>query len=265
MEPPIYAHYNLQNLRNIFNYTMTFYRDSDIYNPYGLFVRRRHPQLELEGKDYAAGKSKMAVWFASHCPTRSLRERLVKELQKHVSVTTYGGCGVNSCPIMDTQNSDRCLRIMEKLYKFYLAFENALCTEYVTEKFFGAARFDMVPVVYGFADYSAVAPPHSYINVLDFPSVKHLADYLLYLDRNHTAYNQYFRWKVEYESLMYYRALKPHDYNNISWCQLCEKLHTDNQTKSYRSLAIWPPRATCLNHKNRHIKSFVSGAQTRLL
>jgi hypothetical protein len=38
-------------------------------------------------------------------------------------------------------------------------------------------------------------PPSGYINVLDFKSPKDLADYLLYLDKNATAYNVYFKWK----------------------------------------------------------------------
>jgi alpha-1,3-fucosyltransferase len=50
-----------------------------------------------------------------------------------------------------------------------------------------------VPVVYGLAPYDTLAPPHSYINALDFPTAEDLADYLLYLDSNDTAYNEYFR------------------------------------------------------------------------
>ena len=50
-----------------------------------------------------------------------------------------------------------------------------------------------MPVVYGLADYDVIAPPHSYINALDFPNVKNLAEYLKYLDNNDTAYNEYFR------------------------------------------------------------------------
>lgn len=36
------------------------------------------------------------------------------------------------------------------------------------------------------------APPHSYVNALDFPLVRHLADYLKELDRNDNLYNEYF-------------------------------------------------------------------------
>ncbi|KAA0197302.1 hypothetical protein HAZT_HAZT006526 [Hyalella azteca] len=55
------------------------------------------------------------------------------------------------------------------------------------------SRYDILPVVYGLGAYEETAPPHSFINVFDFPSVRHLADYLIYLDKNDTAYNEYFQ------------------------------------------------------------------------
>lgn len=57
----------------------------------------------------------------------------------------------------------------------------------------------MVPVVLGTIreDYLALAPPNSYIHVDDFPTIKALTDYLLYLDKNDTAYATYMAWKLE--------------------------------------------------------------------
>lgn len=55
----------------------------------------------------------------------------------------------------------------------------------------------MVPIVLGAykEDYVNVLPPHSYINVDNFKTVRELAEYLQYLDKNHTAYAEYFAWK----------------------------------------------------------------------
>ena len=36
-----------------------------------------------------------------------------------------------------------------KHYKFYLSFENSLCLDYITEKFFLAFHAGVVPIVYG--------------------------------------------------------------------------------------------------------------------
>lgn len=54
-------------------------------------------------------------------------------------------------------------------------------------------RYDMIPVVYGLAPYEDFVPPHSFIDVMDFESIGHLAKHLRYLDSNDTAYNEYFR------------------------------------------------------------------------
>jgi hypothetical protein len=62
--------------------------------------------------------------------------------------------------------------MLERDYKFYLSFENSLCRDYVTEKFYNALQFTAVPIVYGSASYSTVAPRNSYIDVRDFPSGK---------------------------------------------------------------------------------------------
>ena len=47
--------------------------------------------------------------------------------------------------------------------------------------------------MYGLAPYDLIAPPLSYINVLDYNSVEDLAKHLSYLNTNDTAYNEYFR------------------------------------------------------------------------
>ena len=47
-------------------------------------------------------------------------------------------------------------------------------------------------------DYLKVAPEHSFIHVSDFESMKALADYLVYLKYNETAFAQYLWWKDHY-------------------------------------------------------------------
>ena len=72
---------------------------------------------------------------------------------------------------------------------------------------------NIVPVVMGGADYSKLAIPGSYINVLDFKTVKDLAEYLHYLDKNITAYNEYFKWRKRYRMGGDWSVL----------CQFCKK------------------------------------------
>lgn len=57
----------------------------------------------------------------------------------------------------------------------------------------------------------------------DFASPKHLANYLLYLDQNRTAYNSYFEWK-QYVNF----NLKVPRFSVL--CDMCIKLHMERFT-----------------------------------
>ena len=71
--------------------------------------------------------------------------------------------------------------------------------DYVTEKFFMALDMDIVPVVLGGANYSAIAPPRSFIDTKDFASPRHLAKELKRLAAAEEEYLDFFRWKSDYQ------------------------------------------------------------------
>ena len=52
------------------------------------------------------------------------------------------------------------------------------CRDYVTEQFFNMHNLNMIPVVLGGANYSAIAPPHSFIDAADFP--KYVQSFTIY-------------------------------------------------------------------------------------
>ena len=56
--------------------------------------------------------------------------------------------------------------MLETNYRFYLSFENSLCKDYVTEKFFKPMKYDVIPIVFNGADFKSYPPPHSAINAL---------------------------------------------------------------------------------------------------
>ena len=131
----------------------------------------------------------------SHCDAASGRDVLVATLQRYIPVDVFGGCSKRPCP--DSPELS-CRDYLGHNYKFYLAFENSLCDDYVTEKFFLAYSHNMVPITFGWANYSLFGPPGSYINALDYDSVEDLAKHLLYLDQHDDEYLKYFSWTGKY-------------------------------------------------------------------
>ncbi|CAH8648412.1 unnamed protein product [Schistosoma rodhaini] len=130
-------------LDNEVNFTISFRLDSTIYSPYGSYepyIKHHGPETRypLPSRNIASGKSKKVAWFVSNCIPKSPRMQYAKELSRHISVDIYGECGTLSCPkyIPTFTSSVGCLKMMRENYKFYLSFENSLCSEYVTEKLY---------------------------------------------------------------------------------------------------------------------------------
>ena len=57
----------------------------------------------------------------------------------------------------------------------------------------------MVPVTFGWVNYSQYLPPGSYINALDYDWMEGLAKYLNYLDQHDDEYLKYFTWRHKYD------------------------------------------------------------------
>jgi alpha-1,3-fucosyltransferase len=247
---------DVTTMGNLFNWTMSYKFDSDVQLFYGRirpgptapktpeeiqkFIEgTRHPSA----KNYAANKTEQVVWMVSHCDTPSLRETYVRQLRKFIPVDIYGGCGNLTCPHSNLNfiSDPKCYNMMERKYKFYLSFENSICNDYVTEKFFEIMNHDMIPVVYGGANYSQLASPHSYIDALEFTPEK-LAEYLMRLDANDTLYNEYFWWKDHYQVEAGVEQMSRHGF-----CDLCKKLHQDDGViKFYPELVShWDPKTQC--------------------
>ncbi|CAG7837240.1 unnamed protein product [Allacma fusca] len=195
---------NFDETDSIYNWTASYRLDSDIYWPYGYFYTLPNNPENSSGETNAAistitplktkQKKLIASMITSKCTTKSFREGIISELQTYIEVDIYGACGSHKCP-HTLEDRDPCLKHIGDQYKFYLAFENALCEDYITDEFFAAFEHGMVPVTYGLGDYTQVAPHHSYINMLDFPSLKHLAKYLVHLSTNGEEYRKL--WELD--------------------------------------------------------------------
>jgi len=93
----------------------------------------------------------------------------------------------------------------------------------------------------GGGNYSQIAPAKSFIDVRDFSNIEELAKYLKYLDKNTTAYAEYFEWK-KYFSLKF-------DFTS-PFCKLCQALNNPNEpSKHYADIdKWWRSDAHCQSH-----------------
>ena len=158
---------------------------------------------------------------------------------KYIDVDIYGECGSKKCP----RASKDCYKILNSQYKFYLAFENSNCVDYITEKFFvNGLKYNILPVVMGARkqDYVRSAPEKSFIHVDDFDGPEHLAEYLHKLDRDDSLYNEYFQWKGTGEMI-----------NTKFFCRVCSLLHDDQRREEaatyYKDInQWWRGKGTCV-------------------
>ncbi|XP_055389812.1 alpha-(1,3)-fucosyltransferase C [Condylostylus longicornis] len=236
-ESPAETKHNLKTDYDFFNLTMSYRLDSDILWPYNgikdiqsniviapnyMPSWREPDNINNSSNEYneliklVENKNKIGAWFVSRCNVLANRIKLAYELQKYMTIDIYGKCGNLTCP----RGSPICDKLLDENYKFYFSFENSLCIDYVTEKLYNALKRKIVPVVFGGADYMRFAPPKSYINAEHFDTIKDLADYLLYLDKNPSEYIKYFWWKKHY---------KVEINHNTGFCQLCTFLNQPNR------------------------------------
>ncbi|TKR58573.1 hypothetical protein L596_030001 [Steinernema carpocapsae] len=220
-----------------FNLTATYRTDSDIRMFYGAF-RERSQKVNISEKVASIIKKKknLALQLVSNCHTQSNRETLAKELGKFMNITSYGSCFGRTC-------DEKCEEDAVESHFFYLAFENSVCPDYVSEKFFRLSR-GIVPVVLSRKIAQNVAPSESFIAVDDFPTPKDLAEYLIHVAAHKQLYALYLRWMESYEV----------EKSNWGACDLCKAAH--EKPKSVKHAENWWNSEKCwVNYAALNLKS----------
>ena len=149
-----------------------------------------------------------------------------------MDVHIYGKCGKHKC---SRDNETACMVQAEQNYRFYFSFENSICDDYVTEKFFNVMKYSIVPVTYGGADLEKLgAPPHSHVDAMKLGSPELVAKHLKILQDDDAKFAEYFWWKDFYEV-----RNRPED-RAQPYCDLCMRLHNANEPpKVYENMYKW--------------------------
>ncbi|XP_021332139.1 alpha-(1,3)-fucosyltransferase 7 [Danio rerio] len=230
LEPPI-NNRDLRNYSSIFNWTMSYRRDADIFMPYGeLIAKSTNTTYVIPSKSDC-----LVCWVVSKYKSNQSRSLVFHQLKKHIPsrrIEVYGQW--TNRPL----SNKKLLSTISQCY-FYLAFENSISTDYITEKLWrNSFQAGSVPVVLGPPRnvYELYIPPGSFIHVNDFSSVKELAAFLNQVAADRKRYESYFKWHLHYDVRMY-----------TDWrerlCHIC--LHHEQLSehkKVYNDLYSWVNR-----------------------
>ncbi|ETO14288.1 alpha3-fucosyltransferase [Reticulomyxa filosa] len=190
----------LESVAQQFQLLMSYHFKSDIFLPYvGRGTLRLLVDRPILVPFHEKNSEYPLAWIGSNCNAQNGRQAYLGALFKHIPTHSYGGC-LNTIRKSVPRGGESMLKIISQ-YKFYIVMENSNCEDYITEKLGSAIISSTVPVVFSIngslPNYDRYLPEHSYINAFDFPSAKHLAEYLLKVSQNETLYNSYLWYKFE--------------------------------------------------------------------
>ncbi|XP_063096120.1 alpha-(1,3)-fucosyltransferase 10 isoform X1 [Cavia porcellus] len=193
----------------LFNYTATFSRHSHLplttqYLEGVDALKSLRYLVPLQSKNSLRKRLAPLVYVQSDCDPPSDRDSYVRELMTYIEVDSYGECLRNKDLPQQLKNptsmdADGFYRIIAQ-YKFILAFENAVCDDYITEKFWRPLKLGVVPVYHGSPSITDWLPSNkSAILVSEFAHPRELASFIRRLDQDDRLYEAYIEWKLKGE------------------------------------------------------------------
>ncbi|KAJ8984545.1 hypothetical protein NQ317_006831, partial [Molorchus minor] len=217
--PKNYAPFLFDETQRLFNITSTFSRYSDVpvtlqYLPNIGLIKDMKYYVPTTIKNQYLNKLSPVLYIQSDCDTPIGRDYLVRELGKFVSIDSYGKCLRNKTFPKSLLNLDPLDLYNEKLlnftsrYKFIIAFENAICDDYVTEKLWRPLIVGSIPIYLGSPNIQDWLPNNnSAILVQNFNDLQEVGDMIKKITSNNTLYEGFLEHKLIQISSMIIRFL----------------------------------------------------------
>lgn len=210
------------------NLVRTFSRDSDIQQPYSptgeCACREILKPLRVS---FAERHTVPVAALISNCHSYAKREDLLLYMINKMPVHSFGSCFHNR----DLDNKTAVPEQM-KYYKYVLAIENAVCRDYMSEKFYRTFQWQSVPIVFAKGNqpaYEELAPaPDSYVNLGSFLLFDQAIGFIMETAASEQSYMQHhqFRGLPPSSKLLgsKFREICSTSVDDITqWCKLAER------------------------------------------
>ncbi|XP_026324830.1 alpha-(1,3)-fucosyltransferase 10-like isoform X2 [Hyposmocoma kahamanoa] len=243
-----------EKILNIFNYSSTFSRYSDVPFPLQSIVSLENVTstkffVETQQKNLLLKEIGPILYLQSDCEASTERDKYVLSLQKFQRIDSYGIClrnkelpsgvkGENE-DYLNSLDDTKFLNFVAR-YKFVIAIENGVCEDYITEKLWRAIHVGVVPIYFGSPSIRDWLPnQNSAILLEDFPTPELLSQHIDELLRNDQLYEAYLehktKRKISNQKLIRELHERPYqtghrEIENEFICFLCKKLHEDKNT-----------------------------------
>lgn len=243
-----------EKILNIFNYSSTFSRYSDV--PLTLqsivsleTVTSTEYFVKTQQKNLMLKEIGPILYLQSDCDTTTERDKYVEALQKFQNIDSYGACLTNKKfpseiegaekDYLNSLNDAKFLSFVAR-YKFVIAIENGVCEDYITEKLWRAFHVGVVPIYFGSPSVRDWLPNEkSAILLEDFPTPELLSQHIDELLKNDELYETYLEHKtkrmISNQNLINELRKRPYQTRylkaeNEFVCFLCEKLYEEQTT-----------------------------------
>lgn len=243
-----------------FNYTIGYANNTDnhVWVPFGPFPflaentdgYPREYNFSEAFRDYDENRPRKISWFGGNCGDKIGRYKLVDEILQQPGgfVHSYGGCHHNTNLDVDfaKYHSHDSVKVKAlRNHTFDLAFENADCIDWVTEKIFQSMAAGAIPVYLGTSSIDQYIPhPDAIIKVSDFDTVQALVEYINKVNDSPVLKKKHLRWKhdpgswsLSFKQL--YDVSRLHTQKSLG-CIVCETVHKIRLEGTVRHAHIFP-------------------------